>query len=148
VFPFEDTNSIEFLMVKNDCSLFALGSHSKKRPTNLILGRAYDGHILDVFEFGIDNYAAINAFKGSHKAVGSKPLIVFQGDQWGNDSTYSKLQYFLLDFFRGEKVEKISLKGLDHCIIISVIDGKIFFRVYSVDYRKSGTKVCVSHYVL
>ncbi len=37
--PFEDANSIEFLSQKNECSIFALGSHSKKRPNNLILVR-------------------------------------------------------------------------------------------------------------
>ena len=30
--PFEDINSLEFLSQKNDCSLFMVGSHSKKRP--------------------------------------------------------------------------------------------------------------------
>lgn len=96
VFPFEDPNSLEFLTSKNDCSLFALASHSKKRAHNLVLGRTYDGHMLDMFEFGVENFASISAFKGAHKAIGSKPVIVFQGDQWSSDSTYAKLHLFFL----------------------------------------------------
>ena len=38
VYPFEDETSIEFFAQKNDTALFAYGSHSKKRPDNLILG--------------------------------------------------------------------------------------------------------------
>ena len=39
IMPFEDTTSLEFLESKNDCSLFLLGSHSKKRPNNLVFVR-------------------------------------------------------------------------------------------------------------
>jgi ribosome production factor 2 len=71
IFPFEDANSVEFLTQKNDCSLFALGSHSKKRPHNLILGRTFDGHILDMFEFGVEDFIPIDNFKETcHKALG------------------------------------------------------------------------------
>ena len=42
ILPFEDVNSLEFLATKNDTSLFALGSHSKKRPHNLVLVRVVD----------------------------------------------------------------------------------------------------------
>lgn len=45
ILPFEDANSIEFLGGKNDCSLFALGSHTKKRPNNLILVSIKDSDI-------------------------------------------------------------------------------------------------------
>ncbi len=36
--PFEDETSLEFFSVKNDAALFAYGSHSKKRPNNLVIG--------------------------------------------------------------------------------------------------------------
>ena len=35
--PFDDGNSLEFLATKNDCSLFIVGSHSKKRTNNLVM---------------------------------------------------------------------------------------------------------------
>jgi ribosome production factor 2 len=70
IYPFEDANALEFLTSKNDCSLFAIGSHSKKRPHNLILGRTYDGHMLDMVEFGVEAHVALETVKGPKKAVG------------------------------------------------------------------------------
>jgi ribosome production factor 2 len=37
VTPFEDTSSLEFLAPKNECGLFVFGSHTKKRPNNLLI---------------------------------------------------------------------------------------------------------------
>ena len=55
------------------------GNHSKKRPNNLVMGRCFDHHILDMMEFGVENYQSMAAFK---KAVtlGAKPCFVFSGD--------------------------------------------------------------------
>ena len=44
---------MEFLSQKNDASLFAFGTHSKKRPHNLVFGRLFDHHILDMVETGV-----------------------------------------------------------------------------------------------
>lgn len=35
----------------------------------------------------------------------------------------------------------ISLKGVDHVIACTAVDGKILLRTYAVGFRKSGTKV-------
>ena len=141
IFPFEDANSLEFLSTKNDCSLFAMGSHTKKRPNNLILGRTYDGHILDMFEFGVDSFDSLRSFSGSKKGVGSKPLMVFLGDQWDVDSTFGKIMNLLLDFFRADRLDKIALKGIDHVLSCTVADSKIFIRAYSIGFQKSGSRV-------
>ena len=48
IIPFADEGqqSLEFLTTKNDCSTFAMASHNKKRPNNLILGRTFDRRVL------------------------------------------------------------------------------------------------------
>ena len=54
--PMEDASMIERTSIKYDASLFMVGSHQKKRPHNLVLGRIFDGHVLDMFEFGVENF--------------------------------------------------------------------------------------------
>ena len=53
--PFEDESSLEFLCQKNDAGLFVLANHNKKRPHNLTFGRIFDGHLLDMYEFGVED---------------------------------------------------------------------------------------------
>ena len=53
--PFESGGEVtlEFLCQKADCSLVCLGSHNKKRPHNLVLGRTFDFKLLDMLELGV-----------------------------------------------------------------------------------------------
>jgi len=139
--PFEDINGLEFLCEKNQCAMFCLGSHTKKRPDNIVLGRMFDSHLLDMYEFGVSGFAALTEFAGDKKRIGSKPVMVFTGDQWNSDNTYRKVANLLLDLFRADRCDKIALKGLDHVISCSVADGKIYVRGYSLGFYKSGTRV-------
>jgi len=140
VYPFEDATSLEFFSQKNDCSLFAFGSHLKKRPHNLIIGRFFEYHLLDMIELGITNYQPL--IKGSKQAAfGSKPCFVFIGEEFQQNGPYKKLASILLDFFRGEQMSMINLVGLDHVIICTVIEGIVDFRRYAVILKKSGTKL-------
>jgi ribosome production factor 2 len=145
LYAFEDETSVEFLCQKNDCSLFVLGNHNKKRPHNLIFGRMFgypEFHLLDMIELGIDEYTGLvtdGAVK--KKAPGSKPCFIFQGNEWTDDNNFAKLRSLFLDFFKGQEVDQICLAGLDHVIVCTAAQGKVHFRVHSIGFKKSGTKI-------
>ena len=141
ILPFEDAGPLAFLMEKNDCSLFAFVNTTKKRPHNLIIGRTFDHQMLDMVELGVDKFTSLFDTKGTAKAIGAKPLLVFQGDAWNSDPNFAKLENLLLDFFRGEKVNKLALQGVDNVISCSTVEDKVYIRAYTSRYTKSGTKV-------
>jgi ribosome production factor 2 len=160
--PFEDFSSIEFLSNQNDKSLFAYGSHSKKRPNNLILGRTFDSQLLTMLELGVDlaTYQSIADFdKSGRKATvryNGKPLFIFQGAAFDSNNNLKLLKSLILDFFRGEELEKINLAALDRIIIITAVDNSsenslntegndstncsVYFRHCGVLLKKSGSK--------
>lgn len=139
--PFEDSTNIEFMSVKNDSPLFMFGSNTKKRPNNIIIGRTYDEHILDMVEFGFDNFKSLNEFKISKIPVGTKPIIIFSGEPFDVEYEYQRIKNLLLDFFSGPNVESIRLSGLEHVIQFVAAEGKILMRSYKVLLKKSGTRL-------
>lgn len=139
--PFEDTTSIEFLSKKNDSSLFMFGSHSKKRPNNLVIGRLYNYQMLDMMELAVDNFQSMADIKSTKAALGSKPCLVFSGRDFDSDFHLIRLKSLLVDFFRGPVVENVRLSGLEHVIQFTAIGGKILMRSYGIVLKKSGKRV-------
>lgn len=81
------------------------GSHSKKRPDNLVIGRMYDHHIYDLVEVGVENFKPMESFTYDKKLApreGSKPFIVFIGEGFETVEELKHLKEVLLDLFRGE----------------------------------------------
>ena len=60
IHPFDDIEKLEFMANKYDSALFIVGNHQKKRPENLIFGRIYAEHLLDMLEFGVQDYKSID----------------------------------------------------------------------------------------
>ena len=46
------------------------------------------------------------------------------------------------DFFRGDKVDKLSLQGLDHVLVFTVSGGLVYMRPFAISFKKSGSRVC------
>jgi ribosome production factor 2 len=125
IVPFADEGqqSLEFLTTKNDCSLFAIASHNKKRPNNLCIGRTFDRKVLDIAELGIMRYKSLGNYAGNpKKRQGSKPMMLFVGDRWQLKPEYKRLQNLLIDFYRGDPIQKIVLSGLDHIMVFTTAD--------------------------
>ena len=95
--PMEDSSLIENQAVKYDCSLFAVGSHQKKRPDNLVLGRIFDGHTLDMFELGVQQFKSTGLFKPPQHVQGDlKPILIFQGEPFETSETHKRLKSLLI----------------------------------------------------
>lgn len=121
--PWEGQEHLEFLGFKNDCSMFAFGSDSKKRPHNLVLGRHFDFHVLDMIELGIlamDRMEIGNAQGQTCCSVGSKPLFVFEGSEFTSDPFFVRLKNFLVDFFGGHVGTELNIDGCDRAIFCSL----------------------------
>ncbi|EKX41161.1 hypothetical protein GUITHDRAFT_112900 [Guillardia theta CCMP2712] len=140
--PFEDETSVEFLCMKNEASIFGFGTHSKKRPNNLILGRMFDYKIYDMYEFGLTEVKPACLFSAnSAPSYQNKPLIVFQGDAFETDTKLEGLKNFFLDMFAHKAMDKINLGGLEHVIVLTAEGSKVAFRHYSISFKKSGGRV-------
>ncbi|XP_066171342.1 ribosome production factor 2 homolog isoform X2 [Sylvia atricapilla] len=139
--PFEDQTSLEFFSKKSDCSLFLFGSHNKKRPNNLIIGRMFDYHVLDMIELGVEKFVSLKDIKNSKCPEGTKPMLIFAGDMFDVNEEYKRLKSLLIDFFRGPTVPSIRLAGLEYVLHFTAVDGKIYMRSYKVLLKKSGCKI-------
>ncbi|XP_060094238.1 ribosome production factor 2 homolog [Heteronotia binoei] len=139
--PFEDQTSLEFFSKKSDCSLFLFGSHNKKRPNNLTIGRMYDYHVLDMVELGIEKFVRLRDLKNSKCPEGTKPMLIFAGDAFDLSEDHRRLKSLLIDFFRGPTVSNVRLAGLEHVLHFTAVDEKIYMRSYKVLLKKSGCKI-------
>jgi ribosome production factor 2 len=84
--------------------------------------------------------------------MGLRPLMVFCGPLFDTHPRYTHFKSLMMDFFRGQTVEKIELEGLQHVICIStgeqstMMTGQedlpsISFRVYLIRSKKvAGSK--------
>ncbi|KAL1234014.1 Ribosome production factor [Trichinella spiralis] len=135
--PFEDETPIERFCKKYDASLFCFASDTKKRPNNLILGRTYDFNVLDMFEFSIESFASIYAFKQCYVPLSTKPCLVFHGEEFQNDPVYSRLKSLLIDFFRGPSVKKLRLQGFEYTVSFTIFNDQILMRAYKNLLKRS-----------
>lgn len=128
--PFEDVVPIEQFENKLNASLFMVATHNKKRPHNIVFGRMYERTLLDMAEFGIEDYKSLREFKGEKITSGIKPVLIFNGELFENNYDYKRIKNLLIDMFQREVVDNVRLQGLEHVLSFTATDNKILLRSY------------------
>ncbi|GAA5908420.1 hypothetical protein JCM6882_007931 [Rhodosporidiobolus microsporus] len=123
--PFEDSSSLNFWATKNDASLFLVGTHTKKRPHGLVWVRCFAGEVMEMLETGIEEVMAMSHFKSLKSTIGAPPLFHFSATEphstlWDTHPTYQQFKSLLLDFFRGNEMDGVALKGLERVISVTI----------------------------
>ncbi|CAD7929587.1 unnamed protein product [Amoebophrya sp. A120] len=167
--PFEPEGAAKIVEMcnKKDAGLFAYGCSTKKRPHRLVLGRLFNQELLDLVEFDVQDMHTFLP-KAKLPTLGAKPLLLFQGAGWELSEPMQQAKSLLMDFFRGANPERVSLHGLEHVLVFtcdhafgalpstaaataaagatssaatgsSAKNGKILFRAYRVQMKKSST---------
>ncbi|CAL1684765.1 unnamed protein product [Lasius platythorax] len=140
ILPFENIVPIEKFASKYEASLFMMVSHNKKRPHNLMMGRMYEHTLLDMIEFGVENYKGLKDFKVEKITVGIKPLLIFNGELFESNYEYGRIKNLLVDMFQRQVVDKIRLQGLEHVLSFTAVENKILLRSYRIILKKSNTR--------
>lgn len=130
ILPFEDVTPIEKFCKKSNAPLFMFASHNKKRPHNLVMGRTFEHSLLDMVEFGVENYKSLKEFKVDKIASGLKPMLIFNGELFENNHQYQRIQNLLVDMFQREPAANIRLQGLEHALSFTAFENKIYLRSY------------------
>ncbi|GAA5829611.1 hypothetical protein JCM11251_000222 [Rhodosporidiobolus azoricus] len=123
--PFEDASSLNFWAAKNDASLFLVGTHTKKRPHGLVWVRCFAGEVMEMLETGIEEVMAMSNFKSLKSTIGAPPLFHFSSVEphstlWDTHPTFTQFKSLLLDFFRGNEMDGVALKGLERVISVTI----------------------------
>ena len=118
--PTQSTDFIESICQQNGASMFGFGSSTKRRRNHLLLGRLYNGKVLDSFEFHARSEKP--AMRREEISTDSTPCFIFLGEFWSSDNTLNEFKNFLLDCFGVRHDKQVSLSALERVIVCSAFN--------------------------
>jgi len=122
--PFDDIGPIEQMANKQGSALFVLGTHQKKRPDNIIFGRMFAEHLLDMCEFGVTGYVSQKEFKSMEVTNNLKPILIFQGEQFDFNDKHRRFKNYLIDFFKVSDYEEVNIAELKRVMVFTSVGEK------------------------
>lgn len=86
----------------------------------MAIGRVFDGHVLDLFEVGIEKFKSCEEFKpplGVSRDL--KPILIFQGEPFENSDRHKRLKNLLIDFFRIDDLKEANISELQRVLVFT-----------------------------
>lgn len=101
--------------------------------------------MLDMIELSVEpsTFRSMASFEGERKAVvriDSKPMFIFQGSEFESNLDLKTFKSLILDYFRGQVLDKINLAGLDRIIVCTAHKSVVYFRHYGIILKAAGSK--------
>jgi ribosome production factor 2 len=70
----------------------------------------YDGHVLDIFDLGVEDFKSIQDFKPAlHVQSNHKPILIFQGESFETSDKHKRLKNLLIDIFHQRDVKEANI---------------------------------------
>ena len=67
--------------------------------------------MLDMIEFGVENFKSLSEFEGEKIPVATKPCLLFSGSLFETHDEMKRVKNLLADFLRGPRIPKVRLQG-------------------------------------
>lgn len=95
-----------------------------------MLGRTFDGHVLDMFEFGYIPIDGVNFENNFSPRFGVKPCLIFNGEEFEQDELLSQFKNIVVDLFHHYEVQTAQLSSLEYVLSFTAAKDKIMLRAY------------------
>ena len=84
------------------------------------MGRVFNGHILDMFEFGVEDYKSIQTV-GAKVTIPAdmKPLILFQGEPFEMSEKHRRMKNLLIDFFKMADSTEVNVAEMQRILVFT-----------------------------
>lgn len=96
----------------------------------------FDDQLLDMVELGVEQYKSLSEFSTEKIALGLKPCLLFAGPQFDLNPDLKRLQNLFVDFLKRETIRAVRLQGLEHVIMFTADEDRIYMRSYRFNYFK------------
>jgi hypothetical protein len=129
---------VEELCGKHGASMFGAVSRTKRRSDHLMLGRLYDGKVLD--QFGMRVRLGEAPPGAQLAALGATPFFVFLGHEWQADRRLSEFKNFLVDAFGVRLQGSVGVRRVERALVAAAFNtSHVHVSHHAVRRRPDGT---------